>query len=59
MVMMMEKIKLSKIAMKQVSAMPGGSTIDKGRGGIGNGSRSRDFVHILKYRHTLKQPRLA
>ena len=27
MVMMMEKIKLSKIAMKQVSAMPGGSTV--------------------------------
>ena len=26
-VMMMEKIKLSKIAMKQVSAMPGGSTV--------------------------------
>ena len=27
MVMMMKKIKLSKIAMKQVSAMPGGSTV--------------------------------
>ena len=27
MVMMMEKMKLSKIAMKQVSAMPGGSTV--------------------------------